>query len=209
MLSLSEPLHHTWQTDAGEFEIDLSFDNVLRWYTMAGNDDLSDLDKVRASWLIFIGDGALAFNSDADWDTAIKAVDGISQYVAHDAYLDDEPSSDTDGNGTDTPKLYSFDQDAEAIYASFIFDYNIDLIEQQGKLRWEKFIALFNNLSAKSPLQRIVSIRQMDTSKLEGQDLADAVQAQQYYALEKSVSQVDDAMSSIFGMLMGQAKSQQ
>lgn len=207
MLSLSDPLHHTWQTDAGEFEIDLSFDNVLRWYTMAGNDDLDDLDKVRASWLIFIGDGALAFNSETDWNTAIKAVDGISQYIAHDAYADPEESDEGDNAGT--PKLYSFDQDAEAIYASFIFDYNIDLIEQQGKLRWEKFVALFNNLSAKSPLQRIVSIRQMDTSKLEGQDLADAVQAQQYYALEKSVSQVDDAMSNIFGMLMDQAKGQQ
>jgi hypothetical protein len=207
MLSLSEPLHHTWQTDAGEFEIDLSFDNVLRWYTMAGNDDLDNLDKVRASWLIFIGDGALAFDSEADWDTAIKAVDGISQYIAHDVYEDPEESDES--NSASTPKLYSFDQDAEAIYASFIFDYNIDLVEQQGKLRWEKFVALFNNLSAKSPLQRIVSIRQMDTSKLEGQDLADAVQAQQYYALEKSVSQVDDAMSSIFGMLMDQAKGQE
>lgn len=90
------------------------------------------------------------------------------------------------------------------------FDYGIDLLDQKDKMRWEKFRALFNNLSPKSPFKRIVEIRQRDTSDLKGKALTDLVEAQNYYALKgQSTNEVDDAIGAMFEMLSVQAKQGQ
>ena len=52
--------------------------------------------------------------------------------------------------------------DAERIFSSFLFDYNVDLIEQQGKMQWNKFMALFRNLSSKSPMGQALHYRTCD-----------------------------------------------
>ncbi len=54
-------------------------------------------------------------------------------------------------------------------------------------MRWEKFRALFNNLSPKSPFKRIIEIRQRSTKGLEGEKLASLQEAQNYYALRVRV----------------------
>ena len=35
-------------------------------------------------------------------------------------------------------KVVDFEQDARYIYASFLMDYGIDLVDQRGKLDWRK-----------------------------------------------------------------------
>lgn len=78
------------------------------------------------------------------------------------------------------------------------------------KMRWEKFRALFNNLSPKSPFKRIIEIRQRSTKGLEGEELASLQEAQNYYALKgQSTSSVDEAIGSMFNMLMTQIKQGQ
>ena len=59
-------------------------------------------------------------------------------------------------------KSFDIEQDAEFIYASFLYDYNIDLFEQQGKLDYRKFIALLRSLSSDTKLQKVIEIREMD-----------------------------------------------
>ncbi|PGC44944.1 Gp15 family bacteriophage protein, partial [Bacillus wiedmannii] len=49
--------------------------------------------------------------------------------------------------------IVDFTIDAERIFSSFLFDYNINLIEQQGKLLWNEFLALFNNLSEETTMK--------------------------------------------------------
>ena len=99
-------------------------------------------------------------------------------------------------------KYFSYTKDAEAIYASFLYDYNIDLLECPG-MRWEKFQALFNNLSEDSPLMRIVRIRQTDTSNMEGEQLERIMELQTYYMLDEkdTAENVEQDMSNVFGML--------
>ena len=44
--------------------------------------------------------------------------------------------------------VLDFEEDGDYIYASFMQEYGIDLINQQGKLPWRKFLWLFNGLGA-------------------------------------------------------------
>src|SRR5690606_20295394 len=48
------------------------------------------------------------------------------------------------------------------LYASFIYDYGIDLLEQQGRLHWEKVKALLAGLSDESMFKRVVGIRRLE-----------------------------------------------
>lgn len=205
MLSLSEPLRDSIVTSKGEFQLNLMFNNVLDYYEMIERDDLTDLDKIEAGWLLFIGGGVLSFNTEADWTIAIRAMAEISDYITHDPYQDETDTEEQEQLNVKPTQWYSYSKDADAIYASFLFDYQIDLIDQQKLLRWEKFRALFNNLSPKSPLMRIVAIRQANLTDYEGQAMADMAEAQAYYALDKSVDQVNDAIGSMFDMLKQQA----
>ncbi|MGF3141254.1 Gp15 family bacteriophage protein [Facklamia sp. P13064] len=56
-------------------------------------------------------------------------------------------------------KLIDYNQDSDAIYASFMQVYNIDLIEQQNKLHYAKFKALLDNLPSDCAVGRLVEIR--------------------------------------------------
>src|SRR5690606_36784562 len=63
--------------------------------------------------------------------------------------------------GSEKPP-YDLEKDAEYIYASFMYDYGIDLFEQQAKLHWRKFKALLVGLSDDSMFKRVVAIRTME-----------------------------------------------
>lgn len=64
--------------------------------------------------------------------------------------------------GDESEKSLDYIQDAELIYAAFLQDYGIDLIDQQDKLHFLKFKALLNSLSEKTRLMQVVQIRLQD-----------------------------------------------
>lgn len=208
MLSLTDKLESTMKTGVGELPVNLAFNTVLDWYKVSENDDFSIMQKVRIGWQLFFDGQVLEFDSEKDYEIAAKALGDLSDYINQDPYND--PDDYQAEQSSPSNKLFSYTQDAEAIYASFIFDYNIDLLDEMDKMRWEKFRALFNNLSPKSPFKRIVEIRQRSTDGLKGEELASLQEAQNYYALEgQSTSQVDDAIGAMFNMLAVQAKQGQ
>jgi len=59
----------------------------------------------------------------------------------------------------DKENNYSLKHDANYIYASFFQAYGIDLIEQQGKLHWEKFQALLAGLPKDTKFKEVLEIR--------------------------------------------------
>ena len=61
--------------------------------------------------------------------------------------------------------VFDFEEDAEYIYASFMLDYGIDLIDVQGQLHWKKFIALFQGLSESSKIREVMKIRSMEVPR--------------------------------------------
>lgn len=198
MLSLCDPLHETYEYRGVEYPIDLTFDNVLRFYQLLDDKEFSNEEIVAMAFEMFFD------MKTKDTEFVLAAFKDISDYISREPYGNDGG----DETVSSPIKYYSFTQDAGAIYASFMEQYGMDLIEQEGKLHWDKFKALFAGLGPKTYFQRIVQIRMRDTSKLEGQELTDTLQAQNYYELDENKTEASRQaqMDSVFAMLKANAE---
>lgn len=195
MLSLTKDMDDEIRlSDEHTYKLHLGYRTVLKWYEMLENEELTDLEKVERSFLLFVGDVP-----HISLDEQAKVVNAVQEMITERPYGNNEYK---EGRPTAPKRFFSYTKDAEAIYASFIYDYGIDLTECPG-MRWEKFQALFSNLSSDSPFMRIVQIRQRDTSKLEGDELSNVLDAQQYYALDEkdTAKNVEADMQNVFSML--------
>ncbi len=208
MISLTSELEHSIVIGNRIVEVDFTFDVVLKWYELLEDDSINDIEKTLIGFKMFIGE-----TSEYDEQQIVEAMQSISDYLSQSAYgnfNDEEIEPEFEVEPELPTKYYSYTKDAEAIYASFLFDYNIDLVDAQGVMHWDKFKALFNNLSDKSPFQRIVSIRQTDPNEYKDDPKAmqKIIEAQEFYRLEdeQNVQALDMQMSSMFDMLKNQAK---
>lgn len=207
MFDLIDDLETTILIEDYEIPLDLSFDTVLKFYELLEDDRLQSFEKIyKAFDLFYFGDETLS--KTFTFEQKSKAVEDISNYIQKNAYGNSESdeSFETDGQ---PEKLYSYSQDAGAIYASFFADYGIDLLTQRGKMHYLTFKALLAGLSEKTHFQRILSIRSRSVAGLEGEALTALLELQEYYALdsEKTVSNLDNQLGSMFDMLAAQAKS--
>lgn len=193
-------LNNEFEYKNKKYHINLMFDTVLSFYKLLDDDHFGDDEKVQIAFELFFGFAPL------DADFAVEAFKQISSYISSDPY---EVSQEPMGNDGVVPKYYSFEQDAEAIYASFYQQYHMDLLNEKGKLHWDKFKALFAGLGPDTYFMRIIQIRQEDATKLEGQAQSDLLQAQQRYALSEEQSQetVQNQITDFGNMLMALAKS--
>ncbi|KAF0353796.1 hypothetical protein GBO97_07585 [Pediococcus acidilactici] len=209
MISLTKKPEHEVVIGHQVVEANFSYDKVLRWYELLEDDTINDAYKLWQGFDMFIGNV-----ENYSEQQVIEAMQSISAYLSQSAYgnFDDDEEIEPEFEVEPEPptKYYSYTKDAEAIYASFLFDYNIDLVDEQGVMHWDKFKALFNNLSEKSPFQRIVSIRQTDPTEYKDDPKAmqKIIEAQEFYRLEdeQNVKALDMQMSSMFDMLKNQAK---
>lgn len=174
-----------------DFDIDLSFDVVLRTQELKEDPNFNDYEKIEIMFEMLVKNPA---------DISIVEKSEIVKII-FDKFINKEESGmgDDDEQAQQTlttkKKIYDFDQDADAIYASFLFDYNIDLIEQQGKLHWDKFIALLNGLSDKSPFKQIIQIRTMKVpkpNKHNADERKKIIEAKRIYALKENRQTVED-----------------
>lgn len=208
MISLTSELEHSIVIGSQIVEVDFTFDVVLKWYELLEDDSINDIEKTLIGFKMFIGE-----ISKYDEQQVVEAMQSIGDYLSQSAYgnfNDEEIEPEFEVEPEPPTKYYSYTKDAESIYASFLFDYNIDLVDAQGVMHWDKFKALFNNLSDKSPFQRIVSIRQTDPNEYKDDPKAmqKIIEAQEFYRLEdeQNVQALDMQMSSMFDMLKNQAK---
>ncbi|MBF7103929.1 hypothetical protein I6H67_04765 [Pediococcus pentosaceus] len=208
MISLTNELEHSIVIGNRIVEVDFTFDVVLKWYELLEDDSINDIEKTLIGFKMFIGE-----TSEYDEQEVVEVMQSISDYLSQSAYgnfNDEDIEPEFEVEPEPPTKYYSYTKDAEAIYASFLFDYNIDLVDAQGVMHWDKFKALFNNLSEKSPFQRIVNIRQTDPNEYKDDPKAmqKIIEAQEFYRLEdeQNVKALDMQMNSMFDMLKNQAK---
>ena len=105
--------------------------------------------------------------------------------------------------------VLDFQEDGEYIYASFLQDYGIDLIERQGKLPWRKFVALFDGLSDKTKIRTVMRIRGMDLPEPNGRNqkqIQELLELKAYYALPVRNVQGQNSLDALFGTLEKMAK---
>lgn len=105
--------------------------------------------------------------------------------------------------------LLDFEEDGDYIYASFMQDYGIDLIDEQGRLPWKKFLYLFNGLSADTKIKQIMRIRDMDLPEYNGKNgkqRQEILELKSYYALPVKGGGGQGGLDLLFTTLEGMAK---
>lgn len=172
-----------------EYEIDLTFDNVLDAFEILEYSTLRDFEKVDICLALLVGDE----NGEYECDDPIELWNHI--YTEFIQTKHEEPIQyDRKGNPVpvvkddeDDKQLYDIVQDAEYIYSSFQQAYGMNLFDVQGKLQWSEFRALLNGLPSETILQRIIQIRAWKPSKGDSSEYKENMRKlQKVYALYDS-----------------------
>lgn len=88
---------------------------------------------------------------------------------------------------------FSWSKDAGMIEAAFLQNYQIDLMNEQGKMHWTKFKALFDGLSDKTKLIKIIQIRQTTPSDVTKEEWPRIAQAQVTFSLDDPMKDAPQA----------------
>ncbi|WP_307894069.1 Gp15 family bacteriophage protein [Bacillus swezeyi] len=194
--TLTEYLDDYVEIEGTRYALNLSYDNVLRVLELFRDKDFSKEQRLEIAFdMLVIGTEKL--------DIDLYAKDQIVSFILQD-FLE------IGFNPKKGPKYYDFTEDAPYIYASFLQDYNIDLIDQQGKLHWKKFIALLSSLSEETKFSQVVGIRQMKIPPLDkhnAEQRASIIKAKQFYRLRGEedphivADRVDNAFNQVASMI--------
>lgn len=204
MLSLTQQLDNEIEIEGNLYKLDLSFDNVLRWYQLMQDDKVNEYGKIEIAFMMFIIDCP-----NVDIEVKITTVHEISKYLSGKS---DDDEEENDGN-YEQKEYFNFEQDANYIYSAFRQQYGINLIKEKGKLRWEEFIALLNGLSNDTKFMEIVEIRATDLpSGSDANAIAEKqrlLKLKQIYALEsdKNVAYMESQMSSFMDDIIKSANT--
>lgn len=105
--------------------------------------------------------------------------------------------------------ILDFDEDGDYIYASFMQQYRIDLLEEQGRLPWKKFLFLFNGLSADTKIKQVMRIRDMEIPQFNGKNqkrIQEILELKSYYALPVKGGGGQSGLDLLFSTLEGMAR---
>lgn len=166
MFDISKRMDDRLVLNGKEYQLFLSFDNVLKVFDMWSDDRFPVQIKPQLALV------KLTNSSDfknMEFETAlniysevfdkhiksVRAIDAVERYDLEGNVIPQKPREDSD----DGKPLYSIKYDGEFIFSSFMQAYNIDLIEEQGKLHWQKFNALLSGLPDGTKLIEVMKIR--------------------------------------------------
>ncbi|EAW7206025.1 hypothetical protein FG327_13435 [Listeria monocytogenes] len=175
MLSLTFGVNDIYEYEGKEYKLDLAFDNVLRVIELTEDNSLSDVFRANlAIDVLFVDDMPWPRSNEEDEyanieEKSLVLIDIFTNYIVKEN--DDGLLYDIDGNkmpsatnNDDVEEIasYSLTQDADYIYASFLQDYNIDLLDSRGIMHWYKFRALLESLRDDTTIKTIIGIRQAE-----------------------------------------------
>lgn len=165
MFKLTERDYDFYTWNGVRFELNLSFDNVLLLFELFDDKSIPNSAKFEIALNMLVVDKMLfnQLNNEQINDLYISilkdklGIDLKELAKQHETNQKEEKSP--------MIPIYDFVVDAERIFSSFLFDYNINLKEQHGKMKWDEFIALFRNLSDKSPMGIAIHYRTCEIPK--------------------------------------------
>jgi len=196
MFTLTDYLEDEIEIGGEIYRLNLFFDVVLRFFDLMDDDAFLNHEKISLAFDMFV-------ETERDFDFEIK-FNAVKTIVKTFIKQEDEEKQ-TGGNDK---QLYCLKQDAQYIYASFLQEYGIDLIDQQGALRWEKFKALLSGLRDNTRFKEIVGIRAAELPKGKGaeEERKRLRKLKQIYALKKDHKTKEQELDSMFNMLAGGGK---
>ena len=203
MLSLTDTPLSAIKFDGEKYQINLAFDNVIKYLELVEDDsENKELEALK----LFFGDQEIPLDPDFI-ESSFKL---INETITKSAY---QGSFSKDWSMNIAPQhIYSYEQDADAIYSSFMMQYHIDLLKERGKMHWCVFRALFDGLSEDTPIKRIIELRQKNLTDVSDEQRGKVMQLQQYYALNLKKPKTEEdvfnssSLSSAFASLMNAAK---
>lgn len=182
--------------------LDLYFDIVLKALELKEDNAFKDYEKLVIWTTMFIRDKEIL--KEFDLNDLQNIVPKIFEKI----------SGDNSGTSSNDEEFFCFEQDADYIYAAFLSEYGIDLIEQQGKLHWYKFSALFKSLSDQCKFSKIIEIRTREVPQLNKhntKEREELLKLKKVYALkvkdpQKKVQKLNSKFNNIAFMVAGQVK---
>ncbi len=182
MFKLNESFPDTFEFNGVVLAIDLSFDNVLDMFETFNDESMETEERILAALSLLIGE------AEADKLIAPQRFELLIRIMDEFFKGEEEPVKlDLLGNPMKTKKSevdFSLEHDAEFIYVSFMQAYQIDLHQEFGRMHWNKFKVLLNNLPSDTKLNQVREIRNWkpdkDSTSEERQKMAEL---QEIYAL--------------------------
>lgn len=195
MNSLCDALPYSVEVDGQEYRLTPAFDNVLQMYAQVDDEDLTDAERMELMLYYLTDDGP------PDVRVLTAACEALFP-------TDRKPKAAA-------KKAFDFVQDADLIYAGFMQAYGLDLIDQQGKLHWLKFLALLQGLPSNTRFREVVEIRLRPLpkpTKYNAEERAQLIRAKQSVALAVSASErernLQEGLRNMALVLMQRAKKE-
>ena len=175
MLDLTSSFIDAVSFKGKQYEINLAFDHVLKFFDLVSDDSIDNDYLSRKMIELFFGGQKIP--QDPEFLQGFMKM--LNKLVNAEPYL-------SGGNSTSGSMVQSFSwsKDAGMIEAAFLQNYQIDLMEEQGKMHWTKFKALFDGLSDNTRLIKIIQIRQTTPSDVTKEEWPRIAQAQVTFSLD-------------------------
>ena len=173
MFDISKKMDDKLVLNDKEYQLLLSFDRVLWIFDMWGKGHIPVELKPKLALAKLTDDvsfkdmdtrQALAIYADI-FEKHIQVTRAIDEVDRYDIEGNVLPKKTKDAQDYDDKPLFNIKYDGEYIFSSFMQAYNIDLIEQQGKLHWQKFNALLSGLLDGTKFVEVMKIRAWKPSK--------------------------------------------
>lgn len=152
---LSERLPETVIVGGVEVGIETDFRTSILFEELLNDPELSNLQKVMQAVEMFYGAQLIS------WEDREEAIEKILWFYNGETQKAERKDGEEADEVETTDALYSFEYDADKIFAAFQHDYGIDL-QSIDYLHWWKFKALFKGLSEENEIVKIIGYRGMD-----------------------------------------------
>lgn len=183
------------------YYLNLAYDSILRFLDLLQDGEVSE--QFRRTTAIKI-----LFSEDESPELTQSEQEQVIKEVVQTHILMEKPSMIFASMGNHNMKekeYYSLLEDADIIFASFFYDYQIDLINERGRLHWKKFKALLNGLSDKTKLAQVISIRKWTPGEHSSAEETKTMrELQKFYSLD--VTQQDAEELLYFNSLSDEEK---
>ena len=196
---LTEVQNNCIATDRGTIIVNPAFDTVLEIQRLYLEESLTDYEKVEQALKMLVKNRwNLRLYSPGE---KVKLMEEVGK-----RFIETKKRPQIKKN---TLPVLDFEEDGDYIYASFMQDYHIDLIDEQGRLPWKKFLYLFNGLSSNTKIKQIMQIRSMEVPHYNGKNakqIQEINELKSYYALPVRGGGGQAGLDLLFRTLEGMTK---
>lgn len=196
---LTEIPEYVMYTTKGEVVVNPAFDTVLEIQKLYQEEELTDYEKMDQA-LHMLVENEKILKSFTPMEEK-QLLDEITK-----RHIMTKKRHHPKENNT---QVLDFEEDGDFIFASFMQDYHIDLIEAQGKLSWKKFLYLFNGLSDQTKIKQVMRVRGMDIPQYNGKNgkqIQEIQELKSYYALPVKGNGGQSGLDLLFSTLEGLTK---